>query len=1017
MNTLNKLSLIALALFIQNCTPNTLDELPDKELTYEIEGVKYQSGNWEHPNYSEPFTTFGNHRFLVETGVGDTLVQVTVPWRRHDSNSEQKAVIVTSADNDNPLESYRVLAVSRESGHLVFRTLPGVTRYHIYYLPHQSTGSYYPKVRYLSQEDFPPTQSMLADLSAETIAKLPKAKVISAQSIDDFHSFYPMEVTASQAELDKFFNQNPQEVYLFPEYRDYPIAMQDQLPRRWIAREPMAAFQDIAQKGEYFTFQIGLYPHTRALEKVQVTFSELNSGRHSIPAEQLSCFNTGGTDLFGQAFTKTLRIEKQQIQPLWIGIDIPENARAGVYRGEVTIEADDFKSTLPIAIQVSNSRIENHGDDNPEKMSRLRWFNSTLGRDTSFIVPPFTPVSREGRTLHVLGRDIKIGDHALPEQIQSFFPQEMTYLGEEAADILSAPMSFEVIPEDGRRENWKNGDISFQQPNRGEIHWQMQRQSERFTQDIDATLEYDGTLSYDIRLSAKETVHLSNTLFRIPWQPDAARYMLGLGETGGLRPENFDWNWDINFHHEGLWLGNVNKGLQYVLRDENYVRPLNTNFYQNQPLKLPSSWGNDGKGGISLRSTPDRVQVENYSGARTMEAGESLVYHIRFLITPFKTLDTRAHFSTRFVHKYVPVDTAIAYGGTVINVHHANEINPYINYPFYNLDLQKAYIDEAHSKGVKVKLYNTIREITYKAHELFPMRSFGYEILNDGEGGGHGWLQEHLGNNYHSAWHATRVNDAAILNKGNSRWTNYYIEGLNWLAKNQNIDGLYLDDIAFSRETVKRLVQVLHKNRPEVIIDLHSANQFNPRDGFINSAFLYMEHFPYVTRLWFGEYFDYEADPEYWMTEVAGIPFGLGGEMLEKGGHPFRGLVYGMTTRVYGDYNPGAIWKLFDSFDIPNARMLGYWVDDSPIKTSQPGLKSTLYLHPDKALLAIGSWSERRENARPEINWQALKLEASDYEWVQPAVEGLQDFRRFDTGEAIPVEAGQGIILLLQKKN
>ena len=75
-------------------------------------------------------------------------------------------------------------------------------------------------------------------------------------------------------------------------------------------------------------------------------------------------------------------------------------------------------------------------------------------------------------------------------------------------------------------------------------------------------------------------------------------------------------------------------------------------------------------------------------------------------------------------------------------------------------------------------------------------------------------------------------------------WTNYYIEGLGWLARNQHIDGLYLDDIAFSRATVKRLVNVLQRSRDEVVIDLHSANQFNVRDGFINSAMLYMEDFP-----------------------------------------------------------------------------------------------------------------------------------------------------------------------------
>ncbi len=358
-----------------------------------------------------------------------------------------------------------------------------------------------------------------------------------------------------------------------------------------------------------------------------------------------------------------------------------------------------------------------------------------------------------------------------------------------------------------------------------------------------------------------------------------------------------DWTWDVENHQEGVWLGGINKGLQYVLRDDSYLRPLNTNFYQNQPLRLPTSWYNNGRGGIRLDTLNGQVRALNYSGPRTLAQGDTLVFNARFLITPFKPIDTGQHFRTRFVHQYVPVDSVRAWGGTVVNIHHANEINPYINYPFFALEEQAAYIAEAHEKGIKVKLYNTIRELTYKAYELFALRSLGDEILNDGEGGGHSWMQEHLESNYHSAWHAWRVDDAAMLNKGTSRWTNYYIEGLAWLAANQQIDGLYLDDIAFSRETVKRMVNVLQAERQEVVIDLHSANQFNPRDGFTNSAFLYMEHFPFISRLWFGEYFEYERGPDYWLTEVSGLPFGLMGEMLQDGGRPVsRPCLYGMTA-------------------------------------------------------------------------------------------------------------------------
>jgi hypothetical protein len=353
----------------------------------------------------------------------------------------------------------------------------------------------------------------------------------------------------------------------------------------------------------------------------------------------------------------------------------------------------------------------------------------------------------------------------------------------------------------------------------------------------------------------------------------------------------------------------------------------------------------------------------------------------------------------------------VAWGGTVVNVHHANEINPYINYPFFHLDRQAAYIAEAHAKGVKVKLYNTIRELTYRAHELFALRSLGDEILNDGEGGGHSWMQEHLETGYHAAWHAWSVDDAAMLNKGTSRWTNYYVEGLAWLAAHQGIDGLYLDDIAFSRETVKRVLTVLHAHRDEVVIDLHSANQFNPRDGHINSAMLYMEHFPYISRLWFGEYFEYDRDEDYWLTEVSGLPFGLMGEMLQDGGHPYRGLLYGMTARIYGDTDPRPVWRMMDEFGITDSRMLGYWLADPPATTDHPRVRATTYVRPDGLLIVLASWSGEAETVR--VTLDPALLGGAALHARAPAVEGLQDSADVDLAR-VRVPANQGLFVIVR---
>ena len=128
------------------------------------------------------------------------------------------------------------------------------------------------------------------------------------------------------------------------------------------------------------------------------------------------------------------------------------------------------------------------------------------------------------------------------------------------------------------------------------------------------------------------------------------------------------------------------------------------------------------------------------------------------------------------------MDTIAATGATVVNVHHATPINPWINYPFIAHREMKAYVDEAHAKGLKVKIYNTVRELSNRAYELFPLRSLGHEVFSPGPGGGFAWLQEHLGDDYIAAWFVPELEDAAVINSGMSRWHNYYVEGMNWLG-------------------------------------------------------------------------------------------------------------------------------------------------------------------------------------------------------------------------------------------
>ena len=622
--------------------------------------------------------------------------------------------------------------------------------------------------------------------------------------------------------------------------------------------------------------------------------------------------------------------------------------------------------------------------------------------------------------MSLLGRRLTIAANGLPAQIETYFKEKMTGIGSTPRQELSSPFQWVAELANGTAVKFQNGAVSITQPEPGKVQWVSLSTSANLQTKVNGAIEFDGFVHYSVRIVALKATGLKDIRMIIPFKKDVAQYMMGLNLKGGKMPDSYQWKWDVaHKNQDGAWIGDVNAGLQFSLRDQHYVRPLNTNFYLDKPLILPASWGNGGAGGIDIKQTMQAALVTNYSGARTLKKGDTLYYNFNLMITPFHAINTEQQWTTRFYHHYNNVDSIKATGATVINIHHGTPINPYINYPFIAHDAMKSYIDSAHRLGLKVKIYNTVRELSNSAYEIFPLRSLGHEIYSPGKGGGYSWLQEHLGSDYIAAWYVPEFKDAAVINSGMSRWHNYYVEGMNWLVNNIGIDGIYLDDVAYDRTTMKRIKRVLTQNGHLGIIDLHSANQYNKRDGFNNSANLYMDHFPYLNRLWFGEYFDYEHnDPDFFMTEVSGIPFGLMGEMLQGGGNPWRGMIYGMTNRMPWSDNadPRAIWKAWDDFGIKGSHMIGYWVKTNPVKTSDQSVLATVYKRNKKALIAIASWAAENRNVKLMINWKALNIDPNKALITAPAIENFQPARSFTIKDEIPLEKGKGWLLVVSER-
>ncbi|MEO7530880.1 MAG: glycoside hydrolase domain-containing protein, partial [Sediminibacterium sp.] len=179
------------------------------------------------------------------------------------------------------------------------------------------------------------------------------------------------------------------------------------------------------------------------------------------------------------------------------------------------------------------------------------------------------------------------------------------------------------------------------------------------------------------------------------------------------------------------------------------------------------------------------------------------------------------------------------------------------------------------------------------------------------------------------------------------------------------------------------------------------------------------EHFPYLNKLWFGEYFDYEKNnPDFFLTEVSGIPFGLMGEMLQDGGNAWRGMIYGMTNRMPWSDNadPRPIWKIWDDFAMKGAAMIGYWSDNCPIKTSNDKVLATVYKKKGSALVAIASWATEDASVQLKIDWSKLGLDAAKAIITAPEIKNFQSAASFNATDNIKVEKGKGLMLLVKEK-
>lgn len=481
---------------------------------------------------------------MVSVDHPSDAVLALIQWRRKDFNPENKDLIVIDAKTGKRITNVCRFQINREKGEVVFQpqTVPG--DYYIYYLKNISSGSkYYPTITYPGFEETASAEWKKDNrLTGKKAPELPQATVKQFQAINEFHSFYPMEVIATAKEKDDLLKSQPEDPYiLFTEDRRYPIRMTTDLPYKWIEDNRHGSFEGTADKGEYYTFQIGLWAARKDVNHLKLTYSALVNSQtgESIPASAFTCFNTGGVDVTGSVFEKDCSVPKGKVQALWVGTMVPEQLTAGKYTGTVTVQAAGMKpKQVKVTLNVTDNLIANHGDNEPWRHSRLRWLNSQIGFDDE-VIAPYIPLNVQDKTISLLGRKVTLQPNGFPAQITSYFKETLTEIGTEGLDILSRPMELTT------GENWENLDFTYTKRKAGTLGWHATNQNNQFIMNLDAQIESDGNMEYKVVLIARKDGEINDIALRTELAPNIAQYMMGLGEKGGYCPQNLDWKWGV----------------------------------------------------------------------------------------------------------------------------------------------------------------------------------------------------------------------------------------------------------------------------------------------------------------------------------------------------------------------------------------------------------------------------------------------------------------------------------------
>jgi len=513
--------------------------------------------------------------------------------------------------------------------------------------------------------------------------------------------------------------------------------------------------------------------------------------------------------------------------------------------------------------------------------------------------------------------------------------------------------------------------------------WEWAGESQAFRIAARMTGDCDGFCWYDLELSPKQPVKLSLLRLEIPRRAGTARY---------LHTANFNWThvsqglpefggrWSDKFTPY-VWLGDEERGLAWCAESD-----------RGWMLKEPGH-----AVGVQTQSKGVVFSATLLDHEETISASVTVRFGLQ--ASPVKPVSFAWRAKARILHDVsyescLP-GTAAKLDGGWYSQDATNNLAP-------AAAPGRTQLDVLHEGGVKTVVFHQtwteyygqvapwgaerLRRLINECHrrDLKLIVYVGYGLARHAPE-----LQGH-----HDEWsvmplipwttpHRTEFEtfDATCARSG---WADWLVKGLDQLFAEYDLDGIYFDGtseawhcrnqahgcgwkddrgtlhaeypILATRQLMRRIAEVVHRHRPEAILDVHmSASLTLPTLAFCDSY-------------WNGEQFEtlkvsdkFELPLHAFRTEFMGYAHGLDAEFLCYEKRPFTlseaialAWLHGVEVRPYPNSLPqiSPIWRAMDRFGTCSAKWLPYWSGSGAVAVDD-SVKASAYSHPGQALLFV----------------------------------------------------------------